>query len=207
MLFRAVIALPLWAVVGLGAFVSATAADVAPAPTRALAETFAKKVALIVQHGSAPTGATGSRRTTLTEAELNSWFTFRGQRVMPMGVSSPAVSLMGGGRVRAEATLDLEEVGRRRGGRGGLDLWSLLGGRVPISVTGVLHATNGRGRFEVQEATAASLPVPTLLLQELVSMYTRSDEDPEGVRLDQAFDLPLNIRQVELGTGQAVVVQ
>jgi hypothetical protein len=196
--------LPSLIFVGVAALLSA-GADVPPSP--ALAETFAKKVALSVQHGNTPGATPGGRRTTLTEAEMNSWFAFRGQRVMPTGVSSPAVSLIGGGRVRAQATLDLEEVGRRRGGKGGLDLWSYLGGRVPLTVTGVLHATDGRGRFEVQEATAASLPVPTFLLQELLSTYTRSAEDPEGVRLDQTFDLPLNIRQVELGTGQAVVVQ
>jgi hypothetical protein len=203
--FRAVLALPSMIVAGLAAAIAAASADVAP--SRALAETFAKKVAVIVQHGSTPVGTAGARRTTLTEAEMNSWFAFRGQRLMPTGVSSPAVSLIGGGRVRAEATLDLEEVGRRRGGKGGLDLWSYLGGRVPFTVTGILHASEGRARFEVQEATAASLPVPTFLLQELVSAYTRSAEDPEGVRLDQTFDLPLNIRQVELGAGQAVVVQ
>jgi hypothetical protein len=200
---RAAVVFPSMLFLGVAALLSAGGADVAP--SRALAETFAKKVALIVQQGSAPTA--GARRTTLTEAEMNSWFAFRGQRVMPTGVSSPEVSLIGGGRVKAQATLDLEEVGRRRGGKGGLDLWSYLGGRVPLTVTGILHASEGRGRFEVQEATAASLPVPTFLLQELVSAYTRSPEDPEGVRLDQTFDLPLNIRQVELAAGQAVVVQ
>ena len=205
MSLRAAIALPSMFVVGLAALLSAASADVPP--SRTLAETFAKKVALIVQHGNAPGGTAAARRTTLTEAEMNSWFAFRGQRVMPTGVSSPAVSLIGGGRVRAQATLDLEEVGRRRGGKGGLDLWSYLGGRVPFTVTGILHASEGRGRFEVQEATAASLPVPAFLLQELVSAYTRSPEDPEGMRLDQTFDLPLNIRQVEFGAGQAVVVQ
>ena len=202
---RSALALPFLILPAVAVSLSAGSVDVPP--SRALAETFAKKVALIVQHGNTATGPTTGRRTTLTEAEMNSWFAFRGQRVMPIGVSSPAVSLIGGGRVRAQATLDLEEVGRRRGGKGGLDLWSYLGGKVPLTVTGIVHASEGRGRFEVQEATAASLPVPTFLLQELVSIYTRSPEDPEGVRLDQTFDLPLNIRQVELGAGQAVVVQ
>jgi hypothetical protein len=40
-----------------------------------------------------------------------------------------------------------------------------------------------------------------------VSYYSRTPENPQGVRLDDTFSLPANIRQIEVGQGQAVVVQ
>jgi hypothetical protein len=51
------------------------------------------------------------------------------------------------------------------------------------------------------------VPVPTSLLQDVVSYYSRSTDEPEGVRLDTPFRLPARIRQIEVGQGQAVVVQ
>ena len=82
-----------------------------------------------------------------------------------------------------------------------------MGGRVPVTVAGVLHTRDGMGRFEVQSAEIAGLPVPPSFLQELLSYYSRTPERPQGVRLDDTFSLPANIRQIEVGQGQAVVVQ
>jgi hypothetical protein len=45
------------------------------------------------------------------------------------------------------------------------------------------------------------------VLQELVSYYSRTAEDPRGIDLDEPFELPAGIRQIEVGQGQAVVVQ
>lgn len=179
----------------------------APSVSRDQAETFARKVAQIVQHGSVPAAASAARRrTTLTETEMNSWFAFRSRRLLPSGVASPSVSLIGNGRLTGAATLDFEEIGRRRGSSA-FDVFSLLGGRIPVTVTGILHTRDGRARFELQEAAAAGVPVPKFLLQEIVSLYTRTPDDPEGMGLERPFDLPVNIRQIELGQGQATVVQ
>ena len=49
--------------------------------------------------------------------------------------------------------------------------------------------------------------MPKALLQELVTYYTRSPELPNGFDLDKPFDLPANIRQVELQRGACTVVQ
>jgi hypothetical protein len=53
----------------------------------------------------------------------------------------------------------------------------------------------------------SGVPIPKTLLQELLSHYTRSNERPQGYRLDDPFALPSNIRQIEVGQGRAVVVQ
>jgi AMMECR1 domain-containing protein len=62
-------------------------------------------------------------------------------------------------------------------------------------------------RFEVQTAEMSGISVPVTVLQELVTYYSRTPERPQGVRLGDAFALPANIRQIEVGQGLAVVVQ
>jgi hypothetical protein len=74
-------------------------------------------------------------------------------------------------------------------------------------MSGVLHTKDGVGRFDLEEARISGVPVPTSLLQDVVSYYSRSTDEPEGVRLDTPFRLPARIRQIEVGQGQAVVVQ
>jgi hypothetical protein len=185
--------------------VAALATIQAADTSRPLADTFARKVAVINQHAEANTGA--ARRTTLTESELNSWFAFRAQPLLPTGLTQPKMTIIGNGRLLGAATIDLEALGKSRSSGGSLDLWSYLGGRVPLSVVGVLHTQDGRARFELQSADLSGVPVPTTVLQELLSFYTRTPEKPQGVRLDDTFELPANIKQIEVGQGQAVVVQ
>ena len=171
------------------------------------AESFAVKIASIRDHEDL--GRAGSQRTQLTEDEVNSWFLYRKdrwQKVLPTGVAQPQVTILGAGQVTGQALVDLDAVAKRRS-RGSFDPLSLIGGTVPVSVTGLLHTKQGQARFEVQSAEISGIPVPVTVLQELVSYYSRTAERPEGVRLDEAFMLPSGIRQVEIGRGQAVVVQ
>jgi hypothetical protein len=169
------------------------------------AESFERKVGQI--NGPNRTGAATPVRTPVSEDELNSWFAYRAHPLLPGGVTAPRVSLVGEGRVTGEATLDLEAVGKRRSSGGWLDPWTLLGGRVPVVVTGTLQARNGMGQFALESASLAGVPMPTFVVQELLSMYSRSAARPRGVSLDDPFPLPANIRQIEVGRGQAVVVQ
>jgi hypothetical protein len=176
------------------------------------ADAFAHKIALIAEHGSV--SEAGSlprtavpRRTPVSETELNSWFAYRAQPFLPQGLTRPKITIVGGGRVIGGATVDLEAIAKRRGSGGALDVWSYLGGRVPVTVTGILHTKDGVGRFELQAADVSGVPLPKTLLQEVVSYYSRTPDHPQGLRLDDAFELPANIRQIDVGQGQAVVVQ
>lgn len=176
--------------------------------SRQSAEDFAQKIALIQRHGESPERA-AARRTRLTEDELNSWFMYRAQPVLPAGVAQPQITIVGDGQLAGQAIIDLDAVvaRRRSSGAGAFDPLSLIGGKVPVSVTGILHTRDGKARFEVQRAEMSSIPVPVTVLQELLTYYSRSDERPQGVRLDDVFTLPSNIQQIEVGQGQAVVVQ
>jgi hypothetical protein len=176
--------------------------------SRQSAEEFSQKLALIQRQGEVPASQTaGTRRTRLTEDELNSWFAYRAQPVLPTGVSEPQVTIVGEGQLAGQATIDLDAVSKRRASGGAFDPLSLIGGKVPVSVSGILHTRDGKARFEVQRAEMSGIPVPVTVLQEVLTYYSRSDERPQGVRLDDIFPLPANIRQIEVGQGQAVVVQ
>ena len=47
---------------------------------------------------------------------------------------------------------------------------------------GCLRTQNGQGRFELQQAAVSGVPIPKSVLQELVSYYSRTAEDPGGHR-------------------------
>ena len=170
------------------------------------AEVFTRKLGEIAKPNP-PAIKPGMRRTPITEGEVNSWFAFQAAPLLPKGVSQPQVTIIGNGKVAGQAVVDLEAVGKKRGSGSVLDPWSYLGGRVPVNVTGILHTKDGVGTFELESADVSGLPVPAGLLQELISLYSRSETKPQGVRLDQQFTLPANIRQIEVGQGRAVVVQ
>ena len=126
---------------------------------------------------------------------------------MPVGVVSPTITILDAGRVAGAATVDLDAV-RRAKDRGWSD---------PLAyVSGVARNSRGRqaARRERQGRRSTSsprrlggVPIPKALLQEIVSYYSRTPESPGGFTLDQPFDLPQKIRQVELQRGSAVIVQ
>jgi len=190
------------------ALASAMMLAAAPKVTPQQADAFARKLAIISAQSTLTTARTASvRRTSVSEDEVNSWFTYRAQPLLPQGMSEPQVTIVGNGRVMGTATVDLDTIAKQRRSKGILNPWNLVGGRVPVTVAGVLHTQNGRGQFDVEETTVSGIPVPTSLLQELVAYYSKTPTAPDGIRLDDPFELPANIRQIEVGQGQAVVIQ
>ena len=175
------------------------------AVSRQSAQAFTQKVTLIRQNAEA--GRPTARKTPVSQDELNSWFTYAATPHLPKGVSQPQITIIGQGRVTGQAIVDLEARAKRRASGGAFDPWSLIGGRVPVNVTGILHTRDGKARFEVQTAEVSGLPVPATLLQELVSFYSQTPDHPEGVRIDDTFSLPAQIREIQVGQGQAIVVQ
>lgn len=196
---------PVAVVLALGVTAAAVTLHGAAA-TRQQADSLAKKITMITQRGAqAPTSV--ARRTEVSEDEVNSWFAFRARPFLPEGVTNPNVTMIGDGTMRGVATVDLEALGKRRATGGALDIWSYLGGKVPVAVTGTLRAHDGRGQFEMKSAEVAGVPVPKALVQELVSIYASSPEEKKPISLDSSFELPAKIRSIDVGRGQLVVVQ
>jgi len=173
--------------------------------TRADADQLLRKIAVMATNGLA--AKPSPRRTTVTESELNSFLEFHARDEMPAGVLDPIVTIEEAGRLRGRALVDLDEVKKANAGEGGLGMLALLSGRVPVEATGTLRSANGVAQFQLEEATVSGVPVPKALLQQVVSYYSRSPENPEGINLEAPFPLPVNIRQIETLRGQAIVVQ
>ena len=180
----------------LALLVTAEAVDT----SRPQADSFAKKLAIIKQH--AAESPKSGRRTTVTEGELNSWFVYRAPALLPAGVKAPRVTAVGNGKMLGVVTVDLDDIAKSRSG-----LWKLLGGTMPISLSGVLRTKDGRGTFDLQSAEVSGVPVPKFLVQEIVTHYTRAEDRPNGIRLDDPFTLPASIKQIDVGQGQALVIQ
>ena len=119
----------------------------------------------------------------------------------------PANTIVGQGRLLGEAVVDLDAVSRANPPKGLLDPMRLLTGRLPVRVQGVLTTSRGTGKFDLESAHIAGMPVPKSLLQTLVSFYSKSADHPQGVGLDDPFELPAAIREIRVEPGQAIVVQ
>ncbi len=175
--------------------------------TKADADSLEKKLAAILQRGAA-TGRAAERplRTAILDREFNAYFKFQGKVHLPVGVVSPKLEILDGGRLVGSATVDLDAV-RRSKERGWTDPLAYMSGSVEIRMVGVVRAANGKGKIDLESATLGGLPVPIVLLNELIAYYTRTPESPAGFSLDQAFDLPQKVRQVDFQRGSAVIVQ
>lgn len=173
--------------------------------TKRDADALLRKLVQINENAAGPRAKT-ARATTVTEPELNAYLRYHARGEIPPGVTEPYVTIVGAGRLEGRATVDLDAV-RRQKTRGWLDPLGYLSGRLPIQASGVLQTGDGVGRFTLDTASVAGVPVPKVVLQEIVSYYSRRPENPNGVALDDPFELPARIREIKVGTGQAVVIQ
>ncbi len=151
--------------------------------------------------------ARAPRVTSLDELEVNSYLKYLAEGQIPNGLVDPYITIEGEGRVSGRATVDLDAVKQERQSGGWFDPFRFLSGRLPVSATATLTATSGVGRFQIESAKVAGVPVPRSVLRDLVSHYTRTPENPAGFDLDDPFDLPLRIKAVQVGSTEAVIVQ
>jgi len=177
------------------------------AESRVEADRLAAKIAGIAGYAQTPRHERSRPfRTTLTQREINGYFEHYLSDVAPAGVAEASLQIDDDGRVAGRAVVDLDAVRTQRE-RGTLDPMNLLTGRLPVTATGIIRARGGTATLELLSASVAGVPVPKLVLQELVSYYTRSPAYPTGVSLDDPFTLPMDIREIQLQRGQAIVIQ
>lgn len=188
--------LPFLMVAGLGARVTLSKRD---------ADRLQTKITRINANGQAARRV--SLRTAMSEAEVNSYLAYALAQELPVGITDPYVTIEGAGRVSGQAIVDLNQVKAERSSGGWLDPLAYLSGKAPVTAVGALHTSRGTARLELESATVSGVSVPTFLLQALVSHYTRTPENPDGISLDDTFKLPANISEIEVGKGEAVIVQ
>jgi hypothetical protein len=169
------------------------------------AEALKQKVAAISAFGEQPSKQ--SRRTMVSENEVNAYLTYEAQQQLPVGVVQPSIAIVGPGRLSGRAVVDLDAVRKAQNPTSLLDPRSYLTGHLPVTAIGMLTTSNGIGRFQLEQATVGGIPVPKIILQEIVSYYSRTPDNPSGIGLDDPFALPARIREIQVQRGQAVIVQ
>jgi hypothetical protein len=191
-----VCALGLASIAGLGADVRASKRDAA---------LLKQKVATINDRAARPSKV--ARRITITESEVNSYLVYEAREQIPVGVVDPSITAIGPGRLSARAVVDLDAVRKQKAPTSLLDPMNYLMGRLAVTAVGTLKTANGVGRIELESSSVGSIPIPKMLLQEIVSYYSRSAQKPGGIGLDDPFPLPSRIREIQVDRGQAIIVQ
>jgi hypothetical protein len=172
--------------------------------SREQAAAFQKKLDQIVQNGASASDR--PRHTLVTEGEVNSYLHFSTGDKLPVGVTEPSVEIHDQGRLSGRAVVDLDLV-RRQKGRGWLDPRSYLTGRLPVTASGTLQTHEGRGQFTLESAAVSGIPIPKTFLQEIVSHYTRTPDTPNGINIDDPFELPVEIQKIDVQQGRATIIQ
>jgi hypothetical protein len=193
-------------VVGLLAAITFPVRAADPPVSRRDADLLKQKLALIAEQGGA---APSERRvrTTVTEQEVNAYLVYEAQDYLPAGVVSPGVTMLGPGRVSGRAIVDLDQIREDRKSTSLFDPMRFLRGRLPVTATGTLATSNGVATFQFESADVSGVPIPKLLLQQMVGYYSRSAARPSGFSLDDPVVLPARIREIQLQRGQAIVIQ
>ena len=189
---------------------TATAAVIAAdVYTRADSTSMRQKIERIVQaeHTVAQRKAPSGLTTPLTQREVNSYLRYDLASQVPVGIADPVITILGEGRLLGEAIVDLDAVSRANPPKSLFDPMRLLTGRLPLRVQGVLATSRGTGRFSLESASLAGVPIPKSVLQTLLSHYSRSPDKPDGIGLDDPFALPAAIREIRVEPGRAIIVQ
>ena len=163
------------------------------------------KIDAITKNGM--TNPPKSGEVSVSEREANSYLAFNAKEKIPKGLTHPEVTMLGKGTLAARVMVDIDEVKRRRQSRSLIDPLNYLSGQVPVNASGILRTRGGRGQFHLRSADIGGIPLPKPLLQELVSFFSRTAENPTGIDIEAPFDLPARIREISVRTGESVVLQ
>jgi hypothetical protein len=196
-----------WAGLLVGTLLLAAQPQVQPRLTKADGERFQTKLTRIVTIGNTPRSAKrAAESTTVSDVEVNAYLRYHAQDQIPVGIVEPLLNAHGNGIVSGQAIVDLDAVRKQRQ-RGWLDPMGYLTGRLPLTARGRLTTQNGIGRFELESAEISGVTVPKTMVQELLSFYSRTPETPNGINMDDPFELPAQIREIRVAPGAATIVQ
>lgn len=182
-----------------------SAAGAVPPPTREDAARLRLKVAAIERNALARRPA--PLVTHVTEREVNAYLAFDAPSQLPTGFTEPRITVLPDLKLSGTATIDLDALRKERQPRSWLDPLTYLGGKVAVAVSGRLTSSNGEARFALDRATVGGVIIPKILVQELVTHYSKTPDNPRGLDLDGPYPLPARIRQIDIRRGEAIVRQ
>ena len=194
------------ATVGALALVTTAALSAQAKLTKQDAARFETKLAQIQKNAETPRKGNAARSTQMSDVEVNAYLKYSAGSQVPVGIVDPTLSGVGNGRVTGRAIVDLDAV-RTQKKRSWTDPLGYLMGRLPVTAAGTLTTQKGVGRFQLESAEISGVTIPKSLLQELLSYYSKTPENPNGINMDEPFALPSAIQEIRIGKGSAVIVQ
>lgn len=144
----------------------------------------------------------GPETVSITEGELNSYLNLSLGARMPPGLTDVEVRLLDGGRIDAKGEVDMGQV-RQRVQASAFNPITYLSGRLPVEVKGrLLTPQDGFGSLEFEEIRLGPLTLPSQMLAQWVSSFSRSPESPDGFDVQRPFRLPYGLRRGRIQTGR-----
>lgn len=190
------------ALLAVVAMSSSTAPDVL---TPQLADAFEKKIVLVQKIANEDSAK--PRATAFSQAETNSYLKYKAGDLLPTGLMQPELSIIGAGRVSGRAIVDLDVVRQKQSSGGWFDPTSYLTGKLPVTASGKIVTWEGKGRFELERAEVSGVPIPKSFLAQMVNFFTRTADNPGGSSIDDTFELPADIRRIDVDASRWTVHQ
>lgn len=173
--------------------------------TPQLADAFEKKVVLAQKQSEEK--ASKDRTITFSQAETNSYLKYKAGDLLPVGLTQPEITMIGGGQTSGKAIVDLDVVRQKQGSGSWFDPTSYLTGKLPVTAAGKIVTWDGKGKFELETATINGIPLPKSLLAQMVNFFTRTPDNPRGSSIDDTFILPANIQRIDVNSGSFTIHQ
>ena len=191
----------------IGLLLMSSQQQVQPRFSKADGDRFHAKLTRIVALGETPrASARAAQSTVVSDQELNAYLHDHARDQVPVGIVEPTLNAHDGGIVSGRAIVDLDAV-RKQKQRGWMDPMGYLTGRLPLTARGRLTTQNGVGRFQLESAEISGVTVPRTLVQELLTFYSATPEDPDGINMDDPFELPSQTKEIRVAPGTATIVQ
>ncbi len=139
-------------------------------------------------------GKKATRKTAVTEKELNAYITYRLAREKDPVIKNLTVSLLDNNRVRGNIRFDVS----------GFSLLALLGSDLAFDFDGILHTRDGGGRIELTSLDLNGQAVPPQTLDAvLVAVAQYYGEAPGSI--NDWYELPDGIDRITVSRKGAVL--
>ena len=100
--------------------------------------------------------------------------------------------------------VDLEQLRSKIPESGAGTLLSMLSGVVPVELAGRIKSAEGLLQVQIEEVLVGGVSLPPALLAQIVSLATRSEENPSGLDIAAPVALPYTARQIRVEPGRAL---
>ena len=127
--------------------------------------------------------------------------------LLPTGLTQPAITMLGQGKVSGKAVVDLDIVRQKQSSGSWFDPTSYLTGKLPVTASGRIVTWDGKGKFELDTAEISGVPIPKSFLAQMVNFFTRTADTPKGSSIDDTFELPAKNKRIDVEQGRFVLHQ